>query len=92
MNEEICKNCVHYQRHYIVIKSLCTPVNCGHCDYPRIKTRKPDTKACAHFQYHNHSEDLPNRQEVVHFLTTEFLKEILKKTLPPENWEQDECC
>ena len=82
--ERICKNCVHYRRHYVLNRERCTPVNCGHCTYPRIKGRKPDHEACAHFEFQDNSGDLPDRQEVIDYLTTDFLREVLEKRLPPE--------
>ena len=90
MKEKICKNCVHYRRHYILHKDRCTPVNCGHCIYPGLKNRKPDKAACVHFKFHDNSQELPDRQEVVNYLTTDFLKGILKMTIPPEIGSEDE--
>lgn len=82
-NSKICKYCVHYRRHYILDKERCNPVNCGHCAYPGIKRREPGTEACVHFEYYEHSLDLPDRQEVISYLTTDFLKEMLEKMVPP---------
>ena len=82
MDKEICRNCVHYRRHYTLDKECCMAVNCGHCTYARIKHRKPDTPACDYFKAQIHAE-LPNREETIYFLTTEFLKRILEKPLPP---------
>ena len=82
-NEKICKNCAHYRRHYILDKQRCTPVNCGHCIYPRIKKREPNRAACEYFEYRDNRVDLPDREEVVSFLTTDFLKEVLRMALPP---------
>ncbi len=45
-----CKNCQHFHQHYTVSQSKFHGCDCGHCVYPRLKTRKPDTKACKHFQ------------------------------------------
>lgn len=83
-NIKICKNCAHYRRHYVLEKERCSPINCGHCTHCRIKKRKPDRAACEHFEFRDNSADLPDRQEVISFLTTDFLREILKKPLPPE--------
>ena len=42
----LCVNCQHFYQHY---NEKGQTVQCGHCDYPRIKTRMPyDT--CNHFQ------------------------------------------
>ena len=88
MEDKICKNCAHYYRHYILQKDCCMPINCGHCTYRRLKTMKPEKAACENFEFHDHSVDLPNRQEVIHFLTTDFLKKVLEKPLPPEIVEE----
>ena len=82
-NLKICNNCAHYRRHYVLGRERCTPVNCGHCSYPRIKRREPDNPACEHFEYRDHSGDLPDRQGVISYLTTEFLRDVLAKQLPP---------
>lgn len=42
----LCVNCRHYYQHYTHTGEA---VQCGHCVYPRVKTRMPyDT--CNHFQ------------------------------------------
>ena len=83
MRNEVCKNCIHYRQHYILDIECCIPVNCGHCTNIRIKHRKPDSSACDCFKLQTNTV-LPNRQETIYFLTTEFLKRILEKPLPPE--------
>lgn len=47
--EAVCINCKHFYQHYIFTAySGFSPCNAGHCDYPRIKGRKPgDT--CVNF-------------------------------------------
>ena len=81
--QEICKNCAHYRRHYILHKDRATAVNCGHCIAVRLKKRKPDDIACEHYEYCDYSADLPDRQEVVDYLTTDILKWIQEKEVPP---------
>lgn len=82
-SRKTCKECEHFRQHYVLDAQRGTPVNCGHCVYPGIKHRRPDTSACRYFVQCT-GKDLPNRDEVVSFLTTDFLKEILKMGLPPE--------
>ncbi len=48
--EQNCKNCKHYVQHYIRFGKRYGTVNCGHCRYPRLKSRKPDTPACKHYK------------------------------------------
>lgn len=40
--EKLCKHCRHFRQHYIRFGWRYEPVNCGHCVYPRRKTRRPD--------------------------------------------------
>lgn len=51
-NANVCYNCEHFVQHYIYYEDyerflIC---NAGHCVKPRIKPRKPDHKACEHFE------------------------------------------
>ena len=84
MGEKICKNCAHYRRHYILHKDRAIAVNCGHCIAVRLKKRKPDNIACEHYEVCDHSTDLPDRQEVIDFLSTEFLRWVQGIVLPLE--------
>lgn len=84
MNEPVCKTCIHYRQHYVLDEQRCTSVNCGHCIYPRVKHREPNTKACQHYDQRTEPPSLPDRNHVLHFLTTEFLQYILNLDLPPE--------
>ena len=79
----ICSYCIHFYQHYILDSQRCTTVNCGHCTYPWIKACKPHSPACEHFE-ECAERDLPDREQVISFLTTEFPEAILKKPLPPE--------
>jgi len=82
--QEICKTCAHYWRHYLLHKDRATAVNCGHCVAGRLKKRKPDDIACEYYEYCDHSTDLPDRREVVDFLSTEFLQWVQAMVLPLE--------
>lgn len=53
---QICKNCKHYIQHYVQHGRGYMIVYCGHCCYPRLKHRKPDTPACAHYK---EKEEIP---------------------------------
>ena len=84
MEKKICKDCAYFQQHYILDKDCCRRVYCGHCTHGRVKNRKPDRTACEHYKFQDQRSMFPDRQEVVHFLTTEFLKKVLEKPLPPD--------
>lgn len=51
MEEKICQNCKYFYQHYTKdeSKDRFLQAFCGHCVYPRIKTRTPVAPACAHF-------------------------------------------
>lgn len=89
MDKEICKNCTHYRRHYLLDNECCMPVNCGHCTYARIKQRKPNSPACVYFEP-QYGTVLPSRDETIYFVTTEFLKKMLEKPLPPKITKDEE--
>ena len=82
MEQEICKFCTHYVQHYALTKSLCITVECGHCTWPRMKGRKPGTKACGHFELRQEPLSLPERERVIRFLTVDVLQRILSLELP----------
>ena len=50
MDGKDCESCRHFVQHFAVYKGKCIKVYCGHCIYPRIKERKPDTLACKHYK------------------------------------------
>ena len=52
-----CRDCEYFKQHYVFATAPCrdsidgfTPVNYGHCTYPRLKNRKPGDKACQFFE------------------------------------------
>jgi len=49
MSENICQTCKHFRQHFTRRNHSYIEVDCGHCVYPRVKTRKPETPACKHF-------------------------------------------
>lgn len=92
MITEMCKNCIHYYQHYVLSSDRCTAVNCGHCMHPRRKHREPDHPACVHYERCASPPDLPDREGVVNFLTTEMLEFVLRLKLPPahiDSWDRD---
>mgnify|MGYP001864168692 CR=1 FL=1 len=56
-----CSDCNHFVQHYgrrndieaRVAGTRFYKTNCGHCTYPRIKNRSPETIACNHFELRN---------------------------------------
>ena len=58
MEEPKCSMCIYFRQHYIHWDADCYyEVPCGHCVYPRLKHRKPDTPACIHFHSRQEQKD-----------------------------------
>lgn len=82
MERIYCEDCCHFRQHYVLNESMASAINCGHCVVGRRKHRKPDSAACEKFE--QGAPKLPDRQAVLHFLTTSFLEYVLSLSLPPE--------
>ena len=50
MNDSTCKTCRHFRQHYIRYGRSYREAYCGHCVYPRVKQRSPDTKGCIYHE------------------------------------------
>ena len=50
MEEKTCSKCIHVRQHYGRRGDTFREIGCGHCVYPRLKHRKPDTFGCAYFE------------------------------------------
>ena len=84
METPICQTCKYFTQHYYLDEQYCSELECGHCVYPRLKHRNPSAPACKHYAEREKPPRLPDRKDVIHFLTTEFLQHILTMKLPPE--------
>lgn len=50
MLDPTCENCMYFRQHYILFyEGHYNPVPCGHCVFPRLKHRRPDTPACVYY-------------------------------------------
>ena len=47
--KKVCYTCAHYAPHYRKTERGYWAVHCGHCSFPRVKTRKPD-QTCEHWK------------------------------------------
>lgn len=47
--EKVCCTCGHYIQHYGRKKKRYYILFCGHCFFPRVKTRRPD-HTCEHWK------------------------------------------
>ena len=82
MKKDFCGECRHFRQHYILDESRAAAVNCGHCVLARRRHRAADAAACDRFVKGEHVR--PDREAVLHFLTTDMLAYILSLPLPPE--------
>lgn len=82
MEQEYCRNCVHFKQHYHISGEYGFLIDCGHCVCPGLKHRKATAKACERFVKREKPE-LPDRKETIHYLTTKVLEYILELELPP---------
>ena len=57
-DEKVCCNCKYFWQHYVYSEFYkgYTTCNAGHCVKPRNKNRKPEQKACEHFQKKGESQ------------------------------------
>lgn len=80
MEQQQCNTCTHYIQHYAKINHTgYQAVNCGHCIYPRLKSRKPDSPACEHFEALPVQQPLP-QDLTLRYVYTEMIK-MLKSAL-----------
>ena len=79
MKQNICGQCEHFHRHYVLDEQALMPACCGHCVYPRLKNRRPDAPACGN--YVMGERKLPVSK---HFLTMELVRWVQSLELPPE--------
>lgn len=84
MNTPTCKTCKYFTQHYVLTEQYAMPVECGHCCCPRVKKRAPDSPACANYEAGCPLLGFPDRDRVIHYLTTKLLDHILSLELPPE--------
>lgn len=77
MDEKYCKNCKYYMQHYTLCDNRLIQVYCGHCTWKTQKTKRPDRKACEHFEQ--------GENDTEHFASKEYLsKKLLDKVMSTE--------
>lgn len=87
MGNHSCKSCAHYRQHYTFDQRKLFQVYCGHCTYQRIKTKRPDAKACEHYLF---SESAAKAFAAKEYLSKALLEYMLKLELLPEIYEIEE--
>ena len=69
MDKNICNTCVHYRQHYTFDNRKIFRVYCGHCTYQKVRPKRPDAEACAHYLLSESAENA--------FVTKEYLSKVL---------------
>ncbi len=81
MNQNTCKTCVNYRQHYAFNQRKIFQVYCGHCTYPKVKTKRPDAKACENYMQSTPDQDAFVTKE---YLSKALLEYVLKLELLPK--------
>ncbi len=69
MEQTTCQHCAYFVQHYAFNKKEIFRVYCGHCIFPRLKTKRPDSKSCIHY--------VPSEPDEEAFVTKEYLSKFL---------------
>lgn len=69
MDNNFCDTCAHYRQHYTFDQRKIFRVYCGHCTYPKVKRKRPDSKACDNY--------LLSKAAEKPFVTREYLSKAL---------------
>lgn len=80
-NNSQCKDCKHFMQHYVFSDGAFHWAYCGHCIQPKLRSKKPDSKICDHFETKS-CDDEPNMTKK--YLTKRLLEYFLSLVLPPQ--------
>jgi len=69
MDNNFCNTCAHYRQHYTLDHRKIFRIYCGHCTYQKVKTKRPDLKACDNYLLSESAEKT--------FVTKEYLSKAL---------------
>ncbi len=81
MDAGFCNTCVHFRQHYTLNNGKIFRVYCGHCTYGKVRTKRPDAKACENYIL---SESATNAFVLREYLSKALLEYMLKLELLPE--------
>jgi len=87
MDNNFCKTCAHYRQHYTFDQHKIFRIYCGHCTYQKVKTKRPDAKACEDYLLSESQEKAFATKE---YLSKALLEYMLKLDLLPEIYEAEE--
>jgi len=76
MQKQTCSSCHFFYQHYVLKGFSCTPTNCGHCGYPRLKHRKPSSTACELFQQKIIPGEDDEKDAFFRYLAEEFIEHL----------------
>ena len=81
MEENYCKDCQYYLNHYALVENRIIKVHCGHCTFKTPKTKRPNRKACEHFQ-----QGIQDPEQFVSkaYLSKKLLDKVMNMELLPE--------
>ena len=74
--QNTCKTCAHYRQHYILKERKIFRVYCGHCTYPKIKAKRPDSMACAHYLLSAADEEAFASKEYLSKTLLEYMRNL----------------
>lgn len=81
MYEIYCKSCRHFTQHYALCNGRLIQVYCGHCIYAAPKAKRPDRRACEHFEQGiKDTESFVNKE----YLSKKLLEKVMSMELLPE--------
>lgn len=81
MSDKTCKSCKYFHQHYILTEGRIVRVFCGHCIFPKVKSKRPYSKACENYIYAPPDEDSFADKK---YLTKEIIRCLFKmECLPP---------
>lgn len=84
MDNIFCNTCAHYRQHYTFDHHKIFRVYCGHCTYQKVKTKRPDSKACDDYLLSESAEKSFATRE---YLSKTLLEYMLRLELLPEIYD-----
>lgn len=79
--EKTCSDCKRFVQHYGLHDGRIFKIYCGHCACKKVKTKKPDCKACDNFEQGIKDEENFVKKE---YLTKRLLDYVLNLELLPK--------
>lgn len=86
MAGETCDTCAYYKQHYTFNQRKILRVHCGHCMFAKVKTRKPDSKACDDYIQADSDERAFVSKE---YLSKALLKYMMELELLPKIHDEE---